>query len=177
MLQCCKQASNRKETRVNVHLPQQVHLNVVGRHGLHLGIENHLQNLGQLPPGQLDHGKAQPNTPAVHAHIMHQPLWYHLHTMTHKIFKKQFWYTKQIVMIERYLSAVFCAPLTSKIQERCLRMAIVATVKATQLSIPPCNTQHSSGQFFLNATSRVLTKITNCRLTSPPINAWEGTRN
>jgi hypothetical protein len=37
---------------------------------------------------------------------------------------------------------------------------------------------HSSGQSFLNATSRVLTsKITNCQLTSPPMNSWEGTRN
>jgi hypothetical protein len=36
-----------------------------------------------------------------------------------------------MVMIERYLSAVFCASLTSKTKERCLRMAIVATVKAT----------------------------------------------
>jgi hypothetical protein len=62
---------------INHDLPVSVHLDVAGRQGLNLEIGNHPQNPGQMPLVQLDHGKAQPSTPAKCTH----PLFVHLPTM------------------------------------------------------------------------------------------------
>jgi hypothetical protein len=90
-----KERKGPRAVMINHDLPVSVHLDVAGRQGLNLEIGNHPQNLGQMPPEQLDHGKAQPSTPAKRTH----PLLYTCIPCLLS-FKKSSRHTKQIAMTE-----------------------------------------------------------------------------
>jgi hypothetical protein len=68
-----KERKGPRAVMISHDLPVSVHLDVAGRQGLNLEIGNHPQNLGQMPPVQLDHGKAQPSMPAKCTHPSRNP--------------------------------------------------------------------------------------------------------